>query len=272
MTEAPAGVARLLPEVAEGLAGRPLVADDRGAVFRDVIAALAAFASVPGVLVLDDYQWASGDTAALTERLLAELDRPLLVVLTVRTGVAAPAQAAQLAEVLRAAPATALQLVGLDAHDLSPVAAELRTLTGRSASDAQLARLLHARTGGHPYFVGEIVRDARRSGELDLTKTPAGRGCVVRARLDALAPDEADVIEHAAVVGDGLRPGAARSLVERQTTGWSISWSGSCAWASSSRTVHPGAWPSPTRSPGRSSRRASGRPGGRCCTGGSPTG
>ena len=214
MTEAPAGVARLIPEVAEGLAGRPLAADDRGAVFRDVIAAFAAFASVPGVLVLDDYQWASGDTAALTERLLAELDRPLLVVLTVRTGVAEPVQAAQLSEVLRAAPATVLHLVGLDAHDLSPVAAELRTLTGHSASDAHLARSLHARTGGHPYFVGEIVRDARRSGELDLTHTPEVARAWVRARLEALPRDETDVIERAAVVGTGFDLVLLRSLVE----------------------------------------------------------
>ena len=214
MAEAPAGVARLIPELAEGLAGRPLVADDRGAVFRDVIAAVGAFASVPGVLVIDDYQWASGDTAALTERLLAELDRPLLVVLTFRTGVTDTVQAAHHSEVLRAAPATVLHLVGLDAHDLTPVAAELRTLTGHSTSDVHLARSLHDRTGGHPYFVGEIVRDARRSGELDLTRTPEVARAWVRARLEALPPDEVDVIERAAVMGTRVDLTLLGSLVD----------------------------------------------------------
>lgn len=202
-----AGLARLLPELADP-APVASVGDDRAAVVRDVVRTVATWtAGDLLVLVIDDVQWASGDTVALISRVLEDADAPVLVVLTVRTEAAEPGA---LAEVLRAAPATVLPLTGIAADDLLPLADDLLRLTGGDWQREGLAHHLRERTGGLPYYVTELARDVRRRGSLDATAIPEPVRAWVRRRVEALPDDLVGLLEIAAVIG--ARP--AVELVE----------------------------------------------------------
>ncbi|CAN5517829.1 hypothetical protein BH10ACT1_BH10ACT1_06500 [soil metagenome] len=194
------GLAHLVPEL--GLA-EARVTDDpdvaRTVLFRDVADTVAALVDRPTVWVVDDLQWASDDTLALLEVVLDGLDRPLLLVVTVRNSPASVSDG--LARLQRVVPVTAVELGGLTEAEVLPLLADLPGARGDHAARLDLARALHRRTGGHPFFLTEIARDARRQGTVDVDETPEAARQWVRRRADSLPPTLARRLDLAAVIG-----------------------------------------------------------------------
>ena len=94
-----------------------------------------------------------------------------------------------------------------------PDTARLATIVAGAAVDAAAAHRIHERTAGNPLFVGETVRAFlddgtfdRRDGRVALSGTgspalPITLRAVLGARIDALDPEEREVLDVASVVG-----------------------------------------------------------------------
>lgn len=184
-------------------------ARQRFQLFEDTAEALAAVARVSGLLiVLDDLQWA--DTAAV--RLLVHLatgvtPARLMVVATYRdteTVGPEPLRAA-VAALAREASVSRVRLDGLPPDD---VAEQLATVTGWPVPES-VAAAIWRRTGGNPFFVGELGRRLASStgGEL-----PDGVRDAVRDRLQRLSPSCRTVVAAAAVLGSGVNPVAVADV------------------------------------------------------------
>ncbi len=158
----------------------------------------------PLVLVVDDLHWASGDTLGLLARLLEEVEVNLQVVATARDEVGAPAP---LAELLRAAPTSVLELRAIRVGELVPLSIELADLLSEPLDADLLATQLWERTGGLPYYISEVVRDARRRNRFVISKIPEQVRSWMRNRIEALPEDLVSLAEVAAVIGP--RPSVA---------------------------------------------------------------
>jgi DNA-binding SARP family transcriptional activator len=164
-------------------------------------------AAAPLVMVIDDLQWASGDSIALAQRLLETPNLPLFVIATARDGVDEPAP---MTELLRAAPTRVVVLPALGVDDIEPMAVDLVDLVGSTIDPQVLSSLLWQRTGGLPYYLTEVVRDAGRRRNLQVDTIPEQVRAWVQNRVASLPGDQGSLIETAAVIG--LRPSV--SLVE----------------------------------------------------------
>ncbi|HEX3257632.1 MAG TPA: AAA family ATPase [Pseudonocardia sp.] len=167
-------VARLAPE----LPGEP-VESDRFALFDAVARFLAAVAEEAGlVLVLDDVQWADADSLALLAHVTREVTRGrLLVVVTVRP-----------AERDLALGGLVIELFGWDD-------AEVGAALG-GVPDPDFVAAVARRSGGNPFFVGELAR----AGTAGL-RVPAAARDVVRARIRRLPEPCRALLGVAAVLG-----------------------------------------------------------------------
>jgi DNA-binding SARP family transcriptional activator len=198
-------VAGLLPDEA-------LPPDDPMA---DRMALLAASAKVltsatrPLVIVVDDLQWADPASLRVIEFLAGELQRTsTLLVVTVRPigtdGLDASGPLIDcLGELARAPGAARLDLAGLPA-----VAVERWLATRSGVPDAAVAELVHDRTGGNPFFIGEVVELLASEGRLTDVQAasrgpavPAAVHDVVRRRVGRLAPDSQQLLTAASVIG-----------------------------------------------------------------------
>jgi hypothetical protein len=189
----------------------------RWSLFQDLRSRLQeAAAQAPLLVVLDDVQAADGTSLQLLSLLARHLDGVrLLVLVTVRTvGEALPVAVLEcLAALAREPRASRLQLSGLGEGDVRELV-ESRLAgdgarTGRAA--AGLARELHARTDGNPFFVVELVQLLRSEEQL----APTGRSLppsvrdVLDRRLGHLPEATLELLRLAAVAGARGRPGAA---------------------------------------------------------------
>ena len=167
-------VARLAPE----LPGEP-VESDRFALFDAVARFLVTVAEEAGlVLVLDDVQWADADSLALLAHVTREVTRGrLLVVATVRP-----------AERDLALGGLVIELFGWDA-------AEVGAALG-GVPDPDFVAAVARRSGGNPFFVGELVR----AGTAAL-RVPSAVRDVVRARIRRLPEPCRALLGAAAVLG-----------------------------------------------------------------------
>ncbi|HEV2149030.1 MAG TPA: protein kinase [Longimicrobiaceae bacterium] len=171
----------------------------------------------PGVVLLEDWHWADEASHAVL-RQVAEVmaDSPLLVLVTLRPGYgmewSSPGQHAPIA-----------------LRPLDPASTEsmLRSLLKAGRVPADLAALIHERTGGNPFFIEEICQalveegalrpgggDVVLAGPLQMLELPDSIQAVIRARLDRLDRDARDVVRLAAVVGREF----TRTLLERTVT------------------------------------------------------
>ena len=178
-------------------ADSPVIA--RAQLFREVRAIISGLAEGGLVWVVDDAHWASTDTLALLEATVAELDRPVLLIVTAR--VVRGALADVLARVQREVDTVNLALPALTEEELLPLAATLPETPEVGGRDA-VAHELYAVTGGHPFFVTELARDARRRGSVDAGRVPEPVRDWVRRRVDALPPELRGCLELSAVIGD----------------------------------------------------------------------
>ncbi|MGK5685153.1 BTAD domain-containing putative transcriptional regulator [Actinoplanes sp. URMC 104] len=200
-----AGVPALWPwsQILERLGGGPLRADADGdptfALFAELRRRLAAAATAtPLLVVLDDVQAADATSLALLTLLARHLEGlRLLVVLTVRTiGEELPAEVVDcLAALAREPRAQRLQLTGLTANDVR----ELIAPRSAGADVDELARVVHERTDGNPFFAGELVELMAAEGRVD-TLPPSVRDVLDR-RLSRLPSDTVDLLRLVAVIG-----------------------------------------------------------------------
>lgn len=196
------GLVTLVPELRHRLpAATP--PDDaalaRSQLQRGVVAAVDRWCRVPTLLVLDDLQWASADTFALLEVVLAEVDRPIFVVATYRGNT--PDVEAGLARLQRLVPTRTFDLDGLDQDEVADLLSDLPPAGDRDRA-LLVARTLHQRTNGHPFLVTEIIDDARRRNEaLDVEGIPSAARDWINRRVAELPPEVAGVLQLAAVVG-----------------------------------------------------------------------
>ncbi len=189
-------LARLLParSAAQTPAGGPR---ERYLAFELVCALLDDVAARwPVLLVLDDVHWADADSLSLLRHLARSAPRRrLLVVLCARSAELEPAVTQTLAELRREGPLVHVELAGLDED---AVAALLARRTG--ASDHESARRYRARSGGNPFFLDELLREAQEAGR-DVEGPPAGVRDVIARRLARLDDSTLRALDVAAVCG-----------------------------------------------------------------------
>ena len=186
------------------LAGAP--AADHPLLLDGVLRLLASEAAEgPLVVVLEDVQWAGPESLELLAQVIAGLDRsPVLLVLTLREGEAA-AQApvvVALGAASRRPGTRRLRLGGLEAVDTEAL---LTQVHGRPL-DGDVARVVHDRADGNPFYAIELVRLLEAEGmvhDADLARSavPVGVLDVVRQRLAALPAGTVELLQLAAVAG-----------------------------------------------------------------------
>lgn len=114
----------------------------------------------PVVVFLDDLQWADHASLSLLEQLMTDVDsKHLLIIGTYRDNEVGPGHPLELTlDVLHEAGTTinaiALHALGEDA--VAHLIAE--TLHTNRTSVQQLAHLVHAKTGGNPFFINEFLK------------------------------------------------------------------------------------------------------------------
>jgi hypothetical protein len=180
-------------------------------------------ASQPVVIVVEDLHWASEPLRELLERLLAEVEGPLLLLVTARPD------------------RPELRAVG-ESWTLEPLTAEeadrmLRRLLGSGVS-GPVRDLLVQRADGNPFFLEELLSTLVDRGLLELVDgcwtlrgipatldIPDSVQALLAARIDLLPPAEKSALQAASVIGRtfaapalaGLTgtAGELRMLVER---------------------------------------------------------
>jgi serine/threonine protein kinase/tetratricopeptide (TPR) repeat protein len=174
-----------------------------------LLEALAAFFTsyaqrTPAVLLLEDWHWAD-DASREALRHLAEVVAayPLMVAVTARS---------EGARTLELPENTTRVMLGPLAFDASlaiiKAVLEVQTVPG------ELARRLHERTGGNPFFLEEMCHALREAGavaangaEVVMPATaeslhlPDSVQAVIRSRIDRLPPDGREVLRVASVIG-----------------------------------------------------------------------
>jgi DNA-binding CsgD family transcriptional regulator/nucleoside-triphosphatase THEP1 len=205
-------LARLLPELAHHLSDPPIDAAAEGEVGRfrlcDEIASflLGCTAECAQLVILDDLHAADLASLDVLAHLASRLEEgALLVIGTHRASDEdlTPALHRTLAAVARERATVHIALAGLDA---AAVRAQLTQVAGRAVT-SDLAERVRARTGGNPFFVGEVARllvhDAA-SGAVGAglaEVVPPRVRDVITWRLSRLPAGTRDILDVAALIG-----------------------------------------------------------------------
>lgn len=215
--DAPAGLARILPELALRQPPAPLDPELARLELLDAVQTLLVDASErrPLLLVLEDMHWASESTLAVVRHLIGDIDQhPMLVVMTYRSTEVNRTNplGALLADLRRSAPAVRISLDGFSIGEVE----ELLEVSAGHELDAVgrgFAATLQAETGGNAFFLREVLAHLVESGDLreqdgrwsaadpgDIA-LPEGVRDVVGRRLSALSDPTNTVLAAAAVIG-----------------------------------------------------------------------
>ena len=215
-----ADVALVVPEVRDRLPDMPAAPagiDEYGRyrVFESVSEFVLAIArSAPGaglLLCLDDLHWGDQSTLLLLKYLAHKApSAPLLVVGAYRTTELSRMHplADVLADLRRDELAERLLLTSLSAEDTTTL---IEGLAGAPAS-AAVADAIYRETDGHPFFVGEVVRqlqaDGRNLSDVHAATMqwgiPEGVREVIGRRLSRLPAASNRLLQAAAVLGEDL--------------------------------------------------------------------
>jgi len=208
-----AGAVRpLLPELGRHLPRRPPPLDDpqaeRHRLFRGLRELLGALG--PTVCVLEDLHWADEGTLELLPFLVFNQPETLMLVLTHRSE--EPSRCswiqASLARDLGATSRTIIELASLSWKEVRRL---VSAILGTEDVSEEFACALHARTGGIPFAVEEVVRLLRERGEVALVNGPSpGRAL---ARLDVPPGLRRSVIERIGSLGPDARLMAGAAAV-----------------------------------------------------------
>jgi len=161
-------------------------------LFEEVRRSLAALASrTPVLLIVDDLHWADASSLRLLQHLVdLPPDAPLTIVGTRRSHPEPHGPLAELGEALARRGAVRIDLRGLAEEGIAALAA------GHAASlDADAIRAVWRRTGGNPFFAGEVLRLPDPAG------VPVAVGDVIGARLAELPESTRSALEAAAGIG-----------------------------------------------------------------------
>jgi len=159
------------------------------------------------VILLDDLHRADAGTARLLPFLLRELrDTPITFVATFRLPEAQRSDilAHALASLEREPRAFSLPLAGLNADETFALA---NTLSSSPLSDSLRAEL-HARTGGNPFFVHQLVPLLEGSTSWSWNVIPPVLSEAIVARISGLSLPTRELLSRAAVVGRQFQPEA----------------------------------------------------------------
>ncbi len=155
----------------------------------------------PSVLIFDDLHWADSESVALFERLAEPDSGPHLLVGTYRPD--ALNRRHPVSELLpRLGRRHAVTHIHLDRLSVADVGSFLTAIYGRPPS-YRVTEALHARTGGNPFFLEELLAAAREDDPERLMSQalPWSLGELVRSQLSDLTAEQRCVIETAAVLG-----------------------------------------------------------------------
>jgi DNA-binding CsgD family transcriptional regulator len=157
--------------------------------------------STPSMFVFDDLHWADSESVALFERLAEQDSGPQLLVGTYRPD--ALHRRHPTAEMLpRLERRHAVTHLHLERLSTPQVGSFLTGVFGREPS-YRVVEALHARTGGNPFFLEELLAAARDDDPDALLsqELPWSLAELVRAQLDDLTVEQRRVLETAAVLG-----------------------------------------------------------------------
>ncbi|GAA1854681.1 hypothetical protein GCM10009836_38440 [Pseudonocardia ailaonensis] len=212
LTGRAAPVGTLVPELvrgapaaspAPGASADPAASVDEAEVylFDAVVTFLAAVATDrPVVLVVDDLQWADPASRRLAEYVATHLrDSRVTVVVTVRSP-GTEGDHPDLEVLAALARLTRVRRIDLPPISAADVRALVRDRVGDDV-DEPTAAALHARTGGNPFYIGEIVRLVLTTGSGMADGVPDSVRGVIRRRVQRLSEDDQAVLRAAAVVG-----------------------------------------------------------------------
>ena len=191
---------------------------ERYLLFEAVSELLEAIAAAgPVVLVVDDLHWAD-EASLLLLRHLALASRPpgLFILVACRNDEEPRADLdSTLGDLLRASGAERLTLGGLETGEVAALA-EMTLGRPLGPGGAALARVLRERTGGNPFFAGELLRHLSETRSLAsagadlLAAGPASDDIpepvrlIVKRRIARLGPPVERVLGVAAVIGHNL--------------------------------------------------------------------
>ncbi|MEU6408490.1 BTAD domain-containing putative transcriptional regulator [Microbispora sp. NPDC046933] len=177
-------------------------ADPEAALFELYEGVLAALAQsgTPTLVVLDDLHAADAASLRLLAFLAAELHRrPVLVLATVRP------EPGREPERLRDTLAALTREPGTERLALAPFTAEevAAFLRRHDLTDPALAEVLYRRTGGNPFYLGELLRLLGSEHRLDAASlgVPEGVMEVIERRVARLPDLTRDLLRRAAVLG-----------------------------------------------------------------------
>jgi serine/threonine protein kinase/tetratricopeptide (TPR) repeat protein len=165
------------------------------AAMLDALAAMftSCARQTPVLLLLEDWHWADDASRQALQR-LAEVATayPLVIVVTTRPEAGRRLELPD--QVMR------IQLGPLDSAASQAIVRAL--LDGGQVNDA-VARRLHERTGGNPFFLEEMCQALREGsvGSADAPQLPDSVQAVIRSRLDRLNPEGREAIRVASVIG-----------------------------------------------------------------------
>ncbi|MGH8973161.1 MAG: AAA family ATPase [Acidimicrobiia bacterium] len=226
---------RLVPELAEGVPGlaESLRSDPETERYRlfDAVAGWLAdvSAETPVVLVLDDLHWAAKPTLLLLRHVL-RFSEPLhlLVIVTYRDSEVGRGHplAELLADLRRVEGVERFPLSGLDQ---ASVAAFIEQAAGHALDDEDeaLPRVVWTETEGNPFFVAEVLRHFRETGDVEhrdgrwvITAPaeelgiPEGVRDVVGRRLSRLSENTNRILAVASIAGLEFESAVIRTAAE----------------------------------------------------------
>jgi DNA-binding SARP family transcriptional activator len=178
---------------------------DRTGLYRGVIDLLARErAAAPLAVLVDDAQWVDSDTLTLLSLAVDELVQAgVLFAVAFRSDESSTAEVLGMVGGVRRELVTRLELRTLHPGEVGEL---MRDLSGAQPHPA-VATAIHARTGGHPLFVTELVRLLSSERRLDAegvsTALPSQVRDVLQRRLERLPEQTVALLTLAAVTGGG---------------------------------------------------------------------
>ncbi|HVE71076.1 MAG TPA: AAA family ATPase [Thermoanaerobaculia bacterium] len=212
--------AELFEDASRGIVAGGIAGDHFRFVVPICRAWLALSRRQPLVIALDDLQWADPASLDVLGCLMRMIENePLMLIAAVRTDEAeSPDDAvhAWLAEQAAVRPYTTVRLPRLGEHDCREVIGRIFGIRRRGEVPRDDVEMLHALTGGNPYFLIETLRHLVAIGAI--APDPASRSwrwngvrdlslpetivTAARAKVARLPEHVRAVLEHASVIGE----------------------------------------------------------------------